>query len=233
MRVDDRRRRREKGGKSMDSTWFDRLARSLAHRTTRRGAVRSLAGGALGGAALAGTASRAAAAEDERGVLVLELLAAEMEQVQGGCDALAKAAADFQTRHADLLTAAATPAPGATVAPTPELQDRIQRASARLYVLASACGFAANSTSPFCAAGAGSVTAGEGTPVAEKFTSVQGCHCDDCQCICNDQDEWSADSCAALFFTCLGGSHGSCCWFGICTWRDKCLPLCLNCCHVS
>ncbi len=234
----------------MDGDRFDRLTRVLARIVTRRGAVKSLAGGVLGGAALVGLPPLAGAAEGERGVLLYELMAEAVKREPGDCAKVAKAADDFRTRYAPMLEEVATEERSWTreqrVAHRERYGARVSRATASLYGAAIRCGYAPNSASPICLTGAADPA--RGTPVADvgierlAFTPIRagkaervaadGCQGCDCGCICATPPTTS--ECWLDFVGCMGGSKGSCCWWGICLDHDtpsQCEIQCPNCCN--
>jgi hypothetical protein len=222
----------------MEHTRFDRFAKSVGRRVTRRNALGPLAGLGLASVSAVAPESEARKRNTRKsrrrrgrgrasaGVRLFEELADTLTQAGGDCDALLAAAEDFREQNdtrIDLLRAAEA---AWTRAERTERarrdQGRITAATERLHTLLATCGFrgtSATSDSLLC----GLTPGGDVDPPAPE--SCQGC---DCGCIC----PISAGQCTLTFFACLGGSEASCCWFGACA-GHQCAEQCPNCCNCN
>ncbi len=222
----------------MEHARFDRFAKSVGRRVTRRNALAPLAGLGLASVSAA-TPEAEARNRDSRksrrrrgrgrasaGVRLFEELAATLTRAGGDCDALLAAAEQFREQNdtrIDLLRAVEV---GWTRAERTERtrrdQQRITAATERLHTLLASCGF--RGTSPALESLLCDLTPG-GDVDPPGLASCQGC---DCGCIC----PISAGECTLMFFGCLGGSEASCCWFGACA-GHQCAEQCPNCCNCN
>lgn len=163
----------------------------------------------------------------DRGVLLLEQLAAEMTAVSGNCDALAQAAAAFQQTHTatinELITQERQADAETRSRVATQYQERITQATETLHTLMTACRFRGVLEAAICAV-PGPTPGGDQGPLPGA-AQCTGC---DCSCIC----PISGWDCTANFFGCLGGSHASCCWFGACA-GHMCTEQCPNCCNCG
>ncbi len=210
----------------MDAKQFDWLARFSAAGVDRRAVARALAAGFVAEVGFVGFAERIDARQTDPGVLFFESLAARMKGAKGDCDAVAKVAADFQREHRALLRKirrreqkwdAKTRRRVAE-----KYQERITRATATLHVLMASCRFRGGPEAPICAVPGGEP--GDSITLPGE-AQCEGC---DCNCLC----PISAGECTWSFFSCLGGSHAACCWFGACA-GHQCLEQCPNCCNCG
>lgn len=169
----------------MDGRRIDRIARFLAHATSRRTLVTSLAGGTLAGTALAGGIASASAADPtdgtpaigERQVLFFELMAATLSTETGDCAAVTRAFQQFQTQNAAEMAALRaeekTWSSAQRLAHREAYNERISQAAARLHAVTTRCGFHPHSTSPFCLADLQSDSpARQATPMANAGPEV-------------------------------------------------------------
>jgi hypothetical protein len=216
---------------------FDRLAKSVGKRITRRNALGPLAG--LGLAGLAAVAPEAEARKHNTlksrrrgrgrgvaGVQLYEDLAETLTRASGDCDALLAAAQQFQEQNAARLELVQAAEAGRTRAERTKRarrdQNRITAATERLHTLLATCGF--RGATPALDSLLCDLTPG-GDVDPPGLAACQGC---DCGCIC----PISAGECTLMFFGCLGGSEASCCWFGACA-GHQCTEQCPNCCNCN
>jgi len=208
----------------VDGKQFDWLARFSASGVDRRVIVRSLAAGALAEIGMVGLADRVGAQAADPGVIFFELLAAKMKRVKGDCDALAAVAADLhdenlrivvQIRKREELWDTETRTRVAT-----KYQKRITNATETLHTLMASCRFRGAPEAAVC-----TPAGGDPVEIPGAAQCAQGC---DCPCIC----PMTAGLCTWSFFSCLGGSHAACCWFGACA-SHQCLEQCPNCCNCG
>jgi hypothetical protein len=230
----------------MTSSRIDRIARFMAVGASRRTVVKSISGGTLAGAAMLGGMSRVSAAigQDaaigERSVLLYESMAETVGAVFGHCDDVVQALESFREENAELMTELEAEEASWTSEQRIEhhsaYHERMSQATAILQNAVTRCGFHPDSTSPLCSADMDEPSAGVTTASARRAMepapsdSCQGC---DIQCICVDQPPTSGQ-CWLSALACFGGSSGSCCWWGICTfWSTSyCEYQAQNCCNL-
>ncbi len=240
----------------MDTKQFDRLTRFMARDTSRRGAVKTLAAGAVGAVALIEAADHASAATaaGEQWVQLYEAIATAVDKIDGDCAAVAQIVQDFQAKHADQIAQMMDETNAWTVdqrtAHRTAYADRIQQASILIDLAASRCGYKPGSTSPFSQA---DIDADKhlGTPVATPAAAVgivralpaaqisSSCTSGDdfCNCTCNN--DFTVGNCAAWTFACWFGGCAAppnCCWWGICVAgfdHDHCVQQCENCVNIQ
>jgi hypothetical protein len=221
----------------MEQARFDRFAKSVGGRVTRRSALGPLAG--LGLAGLSAVTAETDAKPRRRrkrqrqrgrasaGARLFEELAATLTRAGGDCDALLEAAEQFREQNDTRIELIRAAEAGWTRAERTERtrrdQGRITAATERLHTLLATCGF--RGTTPALDSLLCDLTPGGDVDPPGLGSCPPGC---DCGCLC----PISAGECTLMFFGCLGGSEASCCWFGACA-GHICTEQCPNCCNCN
>ncbi len=247
----------------MESTRFDRLTRMMARATTRRGALKTMAAGTVGGAALmTASSSHAQTADGEEWVQLYEEMAAAVDTIDGACSNVADAMQAFQMQNADrfqqMQEETAAYAPEQVAAHQQAYGPRVQQASIAIQLALTRCGYVEVSDSPHSLADVNAdytpATPGA-TPGAIVFGTSKsiggpdlmlglsgqcqgmGNGADYCNCTCNNT--FTVGNCALFMAACAFGGCASppnCCWSGICVAgfdHDRCVQQCLNCVNVQ
>ena len=241
----------------MESRQFDRLTKIMARGTNRRGAMKTLVVGALGGAGLARAAGHASAASGpgEEWVQLYESLAASVDTIDGTCSEITDALQAFQDQNADHIQQmhqdTRTWSTDQLAAHQTAYGDRIQDASISLHLSLTRCGYRPDSTSPFTTA---DINAGSGAPAtpttpvamsadgppyasitkaAGDVTALQQIPSDQCPTACEPNTFFSAGNCFLYIVGCAGADNAeTCCWAGICVAgfnHDQCVQQCEIC----
>ncbi len=229
----------------MESTRFDRLSRLMGRATSRRGALKTMAAGTVGGAALM-TASSAHAqnqtADGEEWVQLYEAMAAAVDTIGGPCENVTDAMRMFQEQNADrfqqMQDDIATWTPEQVTAHQTAYGPRVQSASIDIQLALTRCGYVEGSDSPHSLADANAdftPATLEATPGAMVFGTSKsiggpdlmlglsgqcqgmGKGADYCNCTCNNS--FTVGNCALFMAACAFGGCASppnCCWSGIC-----------------
>jgi len=239
----------------MDGKRIDWLARMLARGSDRRGALKTIAAGTLGGAALVQATAADVGAQDAPGedwVKLYEALAAAVDPVTGECSQVSDAVQQFHAQNADQIARMqadiATWSTDQVKAHQQAHGARVQQAAVAIHLATSRCGYVDGSDSPLCLADTQATVGdpmpapGLGTPVAGKSFTAQideqcwsdpanpGAYCD---CACNS--DFTVGNCIAWGAACVFGGCASppnCCWAGICVAgfsHDQCVAQCGNC----
>ncbi len=228
----------------MDGKQIDRLARFLARGASRRGAVKTMAAGALGGAALAQASPRGAAAQDALGeewVQLYEELAAAVDTITGECGMVTDAMQQFQAENADRIAQMQADIAGWTPEQVAAHQEaygaRVQQAAIALHLAMTRCGYVEGSDSPHSLADSQAefgppAPAPGATPVASPVANRKAApaalpasqiseSCSNgpgyCDCACNN--DFTVGNCILFGLACAFGGCASppnCCWSGIC-----------------
>ena len=164
----------------MESTRFDRLSRLMGRATSRRGALKTIAVGTVGGAALM-TASSAHAqnqtADGEEWVQLYEEMAAAVDTVSGPCENVIDAMQAFRTQNADRMQQAREETSAYTqdqvMAHQEAYGSRVQQASIAIHLAMTRCGYVDGSDSPFSVADLNS-HASSATPEATPAALTTG-----------------------------------------------------------
>lgn len=233
----------------MDSKRIDWLAKLLARSADRRGALKTIAAGTIGGAALAQGKTSNAVAQDAPGeewVLLYEELATAIAPVTGECAKVSDAIQQFQAQNADRIAQMQTETSswGADQVAAHQKAHgaRIQQASVALQLAITRCGYLPNSDSAVCLAESNAVLGEPGpapgfevtesTPVAHRTAApaskvmaqiTENCWSDPANpgayCDCACTSDFTVGNCAAWFFAC---GFGGCAAGPSCCWFGIC-----------
>ena len=138
----------------MENTRFDQLSKLMGRATSRRGALRTMAAGTVGGAALvAASPAHAQDALGEEWVQLYEELAAAVDTVTGPCSNVTDAMRAFQERNADRLRRMhddiATWTGEQVGAHQTAYGLRVQQAAIAINLAMTRCGYLEGSDSPY------------------------------------------------------------------------------------
>ncbi len=245
----------------METGTFDRLSKFLGVGTNRRGAIKAVVAGALGGAGIARVVTPAAAtdAPGEEWVQLFEGMAAEVRLLDDDCEAVSQRIQDYRTLHGDdierMLTDTDSWSEDQRIAHQDVYHDRIQDASIAVYMALTRCGYKAGSVSPISVAdfsvdgglpGLPATPAGtsQGQALAflgngSRLNALQTYPPDYCDDGCNPGALFTVANCILWSGDCAfggGQSAQACCWADICVSgfdHAQCVQTCLGCLNLS